>query len=99
MVLIRKLMVSRQGLAVYKWIRASGFSNKNLCQSPRGCHLSWAGIVLTTLTFDVFNCPAQLLHPPIKTIANTMQVSAKTSRLECGIRSLLDLVIVYPTEP
>ena len=86
-------------MAVYKWIRASGFSNKNLCQSPRGCHLSWAGIVLTTPTFDVFNCTTQLLQPPTETITNTVQVSAKTSRLESCIRSLLDLVIVYPTEP
>ena len=54
---------------------------------------------LTTLTFDVFNRPAQLLQPPVETITNTMQVSAKTSRLKSCIRSLLDLVIVYPTEP
>jgi hypothetical protein len=55
--------------------------------------------MLPTLTFDVFNCPTQLFQEPIETITNTMQVSAKTSRLESCKRSLLDLVIVYPTEP
>ena len=56
-------------------------------------------VLLTTLAFDVFNCPTQLLQPPTETITNTMQVSAKTSRLESCIRSLLDLIIIYPTEP
>ena len=56
-------------------------------------------VILPTLTFDVFNCSIQLLQPPIETITDTMQVSAKTSRLESCISSLLDLVIVYPTEP
>jgi hypothetical protein len=55
--------------------------------------------MLPTLTFDVFNCPTQLLQPSTETIADTMQVSAETGRLEGCIRSLLDLVIAYPTEP
>ena len=55
--------------------------------------------MLPTLTFDVFNCSTQLLQKPTKTITNTMHVSANTSSLESCKRSLLDLVIVYPTEP
>ena len=56
-------------------------------------------VLLPTLTFDILDCPTQLLQEATETITNTMQVCAKTSRLESRKRSLLDLVIVYPTEP